>query len=105
VQSAFETMSVYHRLLRDLSRALFLGHREDAMKFGPTANSQQVDAMSHVVARYCHHIGIDPGTPEAEHVAGAVLALHEVGIRGENELLKALVVPKEKLPREAAHWG
>jgi hypothetical protein len=34
-----------------------------------------------------------------------VLALHEVGIRGENELLKALIVPKEKLPREAAHWG
>ena len=74
------------------------------MKFGLTANSQQVDAMSHVVARYCHHIGIDPGTPEAEHVAGVVLALHELGIRGENELLKALIVPKEKLPR-GAHWG
>jgi hypothetical protein len=74
------------------------------MKFGPTVNSQQVDAISHVVARYCQHIVADTGTPEAEHVAGVVLALHEVGIRGENELLKALIVPKQKLPR-GAHWG
>jgi hypothetical protein len=74
------------------------------MKFGTTANPQQVDAMSRVVFAYCRHIGVDPGTPEAEHVAGVVLALHEVGIRGENELLKALIVPKEKLPR-GAHWG
>jgi hypothetical protein len=75
-----------------------------AMKVGTTANSQQVDAMSHVVARYCRHIGVNLGTPEAEYVAAIVLELHEVGIRGENELLKALIVPKEKLPR-GAHWG
>ena len=40
------------------------------MKFGTTANSQQVDAMSRVIFAYCRHIGVDPGTPEAERVAG-----------------------------------
>ena len=74
------------------------------MKFGTIANSQQVIAMGHVVARYCEHIGVDPGTPEGEHVATVVLALQEIGIRGENELLKALIVPKARMPR-GAHWG
>ena len=68
------------------------------MKFGTTANPQQVEAMGHVVAAYCKHLGIDPGTPEGEHVASLVLALHDVGVRGENELLNALIVPNHRLP-------
>lgn len=74
------------------------------MRFGATANSLQVEAMSHVVDRYCRHIGIDSGTPEAEHIASLVLALHELGVRGENELLKALIVPRE-VPTSGAHLG
>ena len=74
------------------------GYLEDAMRFGATANSHQVEAMGHVVGRYCRHIGIERSSPEAEHIASLVLALHEVGLRGENELLKALIVPSERLP-------
>ncbi len=77
---------------------------EDAMRFGATANNQQVDAMAHVVDRYCRHMGIERGTPEAEHVASLVLALHEIGVRGESDLLKSLNVPRARLPR-GAHWG
>jgi len=72
--------------------------REDAVKFGTIANPQQLEAMTHVVAAYCKHVGIDPGTPEEEHVASLTLALHEVGVRGENELLNALIVPNHRLP-------
>jgi hypothetical protein len=68
------------------------------MKFGPSAKPQQVAAMGHVVAQYCRHIGIDRETPEAEHIASVVLALYEVGVRGENDLLKALIVPNVRLP-------
>ena len=68
------------------------------MKFGSTANPQQVEAMGHVVAAYCKHVGVDPGTPEEEHIASLVLALHEVGVRGENELLRAMIVPDNRLP-------
>ncbi len=63
------------------------------MKFGTTANAEQVEAMGHVLARYCQHLGIGEGTPEHEHVASLILALHEIGIRGENDLLRALIVP------------
>lgn len=65
---------------------------------GAIANPQQAEAMTHVVAAYCKHIGIEPGTPEEENVASLVLALHGVGIRGENDLLKALIVPYERRP-------
>lgn len=68
------------------------------MKFGSTANPQQLAAMGHVVDAYCRHLGIDHGTPEEEHIASLVLALHEVGVRGENELLRALIVPDNRLP-------
>ena len=77
---------------------------EDAMRFGTIANSLQVEAMGHVVDRYCRHIGIDPGIPEAEHIASLVLALHEIGVRGENELLKALIVPRAG-PTSGPHLG
>ena len=72
------------------------------MKFGSTANPGQVAAMGHVVAAYCRHGGVDPGTPEEERIASLVLALHEAGVRGENELLRALIVPDNRLPRVAS---
>ena len=72
------------------------------MKFGTVANPQQVEAMAQVVAAYCSHVGIDPETPEAQHVATLVLALHEVGVRGKNELLKALIVPNHRLPHSSS---
>ena len=68
------------------------------MKFGPIANPQQVKAMQHVVAAYCKHIGVDPGTPEEEHIASLVFALHEIGVRGQNDLLRALIVPSHRMP-------
>jgi hypothetical protein len=72
------------------------------MKIGTTANPQQVDAIARVVSAYCRHIGIPSGSPEEEHVASLVLALHEVGLRGENELLGALIVPSDRLHQRTA---
>ena len=74
------------------------------MRYGATANSLEVKAMGHVVDVYCQRMGIKYGTLEAERVASLVLALHEVGVRTETELLKSLIVPKSRLPR-GAHWG
>jgi hypothetical protein len=68
------------------------------VKFGPTANPQQLDAMSRVVFAHCKHIGVDLGTPEEEHIASLVLALHELGVKGENDLLRALIAPDNRLP-------
>jgi hypothetical protein len=68
------------------------------VKFGTTANPQQLEAMSRVVYAYCKHIGVGLGTPEEEHIASLVLALHEVGVRGENDLLRALIAPDNRLP-------
>jgi hypothetical protein len=70
-----------------------------AMKFGTTANPQQVGAMGRVVSAYCRHIGIKTTSPEGERIAEVVLALHEAGIRGENALLGALIVPRDRMPR------
>ncbi len=72
------------------------------MRFGSTANPQQVAAMGHVVTAYCKHVGVESGTPEEEHIASLVLALYEVGIRGESELLRALIVPDNRLPGAAS---
>jgi hypothetical protein len=72
-----------------------------AMKFGPTANPQQVDAMGRVVSAYCKHMGVKSTSPEGERVAEVVLALHEAGIRGENALLGALIVPREPNAKDA----
>ena len=35
-----------------------------AVKFGTTANPQQLEAMGHVITAYCKHVGIASGTPE-----------------------------------------
>ncbi len=70
-----------------------------AVKFGTTANPQQVDAMGRVITAYCKHVGIDAGSLEEERVAEVVLELHQVGIRGEAALLDALIVPSGRMPR------
>jgi hypothetical protein len=60
--------------------------------------------MGRVLAVYCKQAGIDPETQDGERIASVILALHEIGVRDENELLKALIIPKHRLPR-GAHWG
>ena len=69
------------------------------MKLGTTANPQQLEAMGHVIEAYCKHVGIAPGTPEEKRVAEVVLQLHTVGIRGKAELLGALIVPANRMPK------
>jgi hypothetical protein len=64
-----------------------------AMKFGAVANPQQVATMAGVVDAYCRHVGFAPGTPEREDVAAKILALHDIGVRGQNDLLRALILP------------
>jgi hypothetical protein len=61
--------------------------------FGTTAGPQQVAAMAHVVDAYCRHAGIAPGSAEQEHIATKILALYEIGLRGESEMLAALMAP------------
>jgi hypothetical protein len=70
-----------------------------AVKFGTTANPQQLEAMGHVITAYCKHVGIAPGTPEEKRVAALALELHTVGIRGKAELLGALIVPANRMPK------
>ena len=69
-----------------------------ALKHGSSANPQQVSAMARVVTAYCKAMGIDPSSPEGEHVADIVLALHDIGLRGEGALLGALIGPSDRLP-------
>jgi len=63
------------------------------MYFGTIVNPQQLATLKTVVTAYCRHAGIVPGTPEAEEVASKVVALHEIGVRGQNDLLAALILP------------
>src|SRR5688572_13918999 len=63
------------------------------MKFGTIANPQQVAVMARVVSAYCKHAGIEPGSAAREDIATKILALHEIGVRNENDLLSALIVP------------
>ena len=63
------------------------------MKFGTIANPQQVAVMARVVSAYCKHAGIEPGSAAQEDIAAKILALREIGVRNENDLLSALIVP------------
>ncbi len=63
------------------------------MKYGTVANPQQVSTMAMVVNAYCRQAGIGTGTPEEAAIASKVVALHEIGVRGPNDLLAALIVP------------
>lgn len=63
------------------------------MQFGTIVNPQQLSTLKSVVTAYCRHTGIVAGTPEEEEVASKVVALHEIGVRGQNDLLAALILP------------
>lgn len=63
------------------------------MKFGTVASPQQVSNMARVIEAYCRQAGIGTGTPEEAEVASKVVALHEIGIRGPNDLLAGLILP------------
>ncbi len=63
------------------------------MQFGTIANPQQLSTLQGVVTAYCRHVGIPTGTPEEAAVASKVVALHEIGVRGQNDLLAALILP------------
>jgi hypothetical protein len=63
------------------------------MKFGTVANPQQVAAMANVVDAYCRQAGIEPEAPEREQIAAKIVALFETGIRSQNDLLAALILP------------
>jgi len=63
------------------------------MKFGTVANPQQLAAMANVVDAYCRQAGFEPDAPEREQIAAKVVALFESGVRSQNDLLAALIVP------------
>lgn len=63
------------------------------MKFGTVANPHQVSNMARVIEAYCRQAGIEAGTAEEAAVASKVVALHEIGVRGPNDLLAALILP------------
>lgn len=66
------------------------------MKFGSVANPQQVATMANVINAYCRRTGIEPGTREEEEIATKIVALHEIGVRGQNDLLAALILPPSR---------
>ena len=63
------------------------------MKFGTIANSRQVAMMARVVNAYCKHAAIEPGSGAQEDIAAKILALFEIGVRNEVDLLSALIAP------------
>jgi len=69
-----------------------------ALKHGSSANPHQLDAMSRVVTAYCKAIGINASSREGENIADIVLSLHDIGVRGEGALLRALIGPGGRLP-------
>jgi hypothetical protein len=71
------------------------GHSREgmAMKFGTTATPQQVATMANVAEKLCKHAGFGIGTPEHAHIAEKVLALHEIGLRNERDLIAAVILP------------
>jgi hypothetical protein len=62
------------------------------MKFGTVANPQQVAAMASVIDAYCRQAGIAPGKDQ-EDIAAKVFALHAIGVRNQNDLIAALILP------------
>ncbi|HEY6630848.1 MAG TPA: hypothetical protein VIZ90_05300 [Rhizobiaceae bacterium] len=63
------------------------------MKFGTVANPQQVAAMANVVDAYCRLAGIEPEAPEREQIAVKIVELFATGVRSQNDLLAALILP------------
>lgn len=66
------------------------------MKYGTVINPQQMSALKAVVDAYCRHVGIATGSADEEAVASRVVELHEVGLRGQHDLLAALLLPPSR---------
>jgi hypothetical protein len=65
------------------------------MKFRTVAGPEQVATMGRVLDAYCEHAGITSQI-ERENVAARVLALYEMGVAEEDELLAALILPPRR---------
>ena len=65
------------------------------MKIRTVAGPEQVAAMGRVLDAYCKHAGIT-GQVERENVAARILALCEIGVADEDELLAALILPRRR---------
>ena len=70
------------------------------MKFGTVAGPEQVAAMGRVLEAYCEHTGITSHI-ERQNVAARILALYELGVADEDELLAALMLPPQAKGRKA----
>jgi hypothetical protein len=62
------------------------------MKFGTVAGPRQLAVMERVLIAYCKQAGIESQV-ERENVAAQIVALFEIGISEEDELLEALILP------------
>ena len=62
------------------------------MKFGTIASPEQVAAMARVLDAYCKQAGITSQV-ERENLAAQIMALFEIGVCEEDELLAALIPP------------
>ena len=71
------------------------------MTFGLTADPQQLATMERVVTAYCKQARIARETVECENIAATVLALFNLGITDENELLAALISTPYRCAKKA----
>lgn len=65
------------------------------MKFGAVAGPEHVAVMGRVLDTYCRHTGIT-NKIERENVAARIIALYEIGVVCEEELLAALILPPQR---------
>jgi hypothetical protein len=65
------------------------------VKFGATANPGQIAAMARVLDAYCNHAGITSDA-EREAIGAQIVALFELGLKREDELMAALILPAVK---------
>ena len=64
------------------------------MRFGAVARPEEVAVMARVLDSYCNQAGITSQV-ERENVAAQILALYEMGVSEEDELLAALILPPQ----------
>jgi hypothetical protein len=65
------------------------------VKFGATANPDQIKVMVRVLEAYCNHAGIT-SEAEREAIGAQIVALFELGLKREDELMAALILPAVK---------
>ena len=70
------------------------------MTLGIIANSDQLTIMARVLGAYCKHGGIT-NQVEIDSVAGRIVALYEMGVTEEDELLAALILPPRRMGGKA----